>query len=276
MKKNAIVVTVCGTKGGTGKTSTSVNLGGLLADLGKSVCMVDADIQPALSTYYPLTESPDKFLTDLITSKSEDVCLDAFATKTNIENLSVIVSDDPQGKLQDWVTQTVDGRVRLRQTLHRPSDFDYIIVDTQGTHSPLHQASVLAADMLISPIPPEIISAKEFARGTLEMLEALKPMEAYGAPLGSLYALIYRMDRTKDSQAIANQLVHSTFEQSSAKIRILGTIIPSLVAYREAATRKIPVHRHDKRALGKMGDLVSELFPSLKETVMTFVGKEGV
>ena len=35
MEKNAIVVTVCGAKGGTGKTSTSANMGGILADLGK-------------------------------------------------------------------------------------------------------------------------------------------------------------------------------------------------------------------------------------------------
>ena len=58
MEKNTIVVTVCGTKGGTGKASTSANMGGILADLGKQVCLIDADIQPALSSYYRLDHPP--------------------------------------------------------------------------------------------------------------------------------------------------------------------------------------------------------------------------
>ncbi|MEQ9511122.1 MAG: ParA family protein, partial [Alloalcanivorax xenomutans] len=51
-----MIVTICSTKGGVGKTTTTANLGGILADAGQRVLLVDADIQPTLSSYYPLSE----------------------------------------------------------------------------------------------------------------------------------------------------------------------------------------------------------------------------
>ncbi|PHS58356.1 MAG: chromosome partitioning protein, partial [Alcanivorax sp.] len=50
-----MIVTICSTKGGVGKTTTTANLGGILADAGQRVLLVDADIQPTLSSYYPLS-----------------------------------------------------------------------------------------------------------------------------------------------------------------------------------------------------------------------------
>jgi cellulose biosynthesis protein BcsQ len=47
-------ITVVSTKGGVGKTTVAANLGGLLADLGQRVLLVDADIQPTLSSYYAI------------------------------------------------------------------------------------------------------------------------------------------------------------------------------------------------------------------------------
>ncbi len=47
-------VTVCSTKGGVGKTTLTANLGGLLADLGARVLLVDADVQPTLSSHFPV------------------------------------------------------------------------------------------------------------------------------------------------------------------------------------------------------------------------------
>ncbi len=50
-EKTLIVLTICSTKGGVGKTTLTANLAGFLADAGQQVLLVDADIQPTLSSY---------------------------------------------------------------------------------------------------------------------------------------------------------------------------------------------------------------------------------
>jgi Mrp family chromosome partitioning ATPase len=50
-EKTLIVLTICSTKGGVGKTTLTANLAGFLADAGQRDLLVDADIQPTLSSY---------------------------------------------------------------------------------------------------------------------------------------------------------------------------------------------------------------------------------
>ncbi len=263
-----LIVTVCSTKGGVGKTTQAANLGGVLADLFRQrVLLVDADIQPTLSSYYPIEKTAEHGLTQLITTGDATNCI----SKTSV-GCDLIISDDPEGRLQNWILHTPDGRVRLKHALSNLQGYDIIIIDTQGAVGPLQDAAVLAADFLVSPIPPEILSAREFARGTLSMLERLKPMRHMGAPVGPLFGIIYRANlRTVDAREIASKLRELSYGPSRGSIRILDTVVPSTVAYREAASARVPVHLWEKSrnrsstpsARETMRNLVAELFPHL-------------
>ncbi len=272
-----IVVTVCSTKGGVGKTTLSANLGGILADAGNRVLLVDADIQPTLSSYYPIESQAPDGLYRLITDGSAEGTI----SRTSIANLDIVVSDDPEGSLENWVLHTPDGRVRMRHALKGLTGYDIVLIDTQGAVGPLQDVGVLAADFLISPIPPEILSAREFARGTLAMLERLEPMKYLGAPLGHLYGLVYRMDNTVDARRVAEGLRKATFAESRGAISILDTVVPATVAYREAATSRTPVHRWEKQRRGPtpcaretMTGLVRELLPHI-DLPTDLVGEVG-
>lgn len=261
-----IILTVCSTKGGVGKTTLTANLGGFLADAGQRVLLVDADIQPTLSSYYPLAQQAPAGLHQLITTGN----IQGAISQTSIPGLDIVVSDDPDGSIENWILHTPDGRVRMRRALHTLVDYDVVLVDTQGAVGPLQDAGVLAADLLLSPIPPEVLSAREFARGTLGMLDRLRPMGQLGAPVGHLHGLIYRMDRTVDAADVANTLRRATFGESRGGIAILDTVLPSTVVYREAATAQQPVHRVERlrrgpsqSALEAMTQLVGELLPHI-------------
>ncbi|MBK1672856.1 chromosome partitioning protein [Ectothiorhodospira shaposhnikovii] len=265
----AIKITITSTKGGVGKTTLTANLAGLLADLGQRVLAVDADIQPTLSSFYHIQSRAPAGLMALISeARTEGV----ISTST-IPGLDIVLSDDPGGALQNWILHQPDGRVRLRHLLSGLDDaYDIILIDTQGAVGPLQDAAVLAADLLLSPIPPEILSAREFARGTLGMLHRLQPMAFLGAPVGPLKGVIYRMDHTRDARMIARELRQESYAPSRGAIDILDTIVPSTVAYREAATHRMPVHRWEARrsgptasALDTMTQLVHELFPHLSD-----------
>jgi chromosome partitioning related protein ParA len=264
----ALTLTIVSTKGGVGKTTLAANLAALLADIGQRVLLVDADPQPTLSSYYPIADFAAGGLTRLIV----DASAEGTVSRTHIANLDIVVSDDPEGRLQNWILHTPDGRVRLRHLLRRiDGRYDLIIVDTQGAVGPLQDAAVLAADLLVSPIPPEILSAREFARGTLAMLERLRPMAALGAPVGPLRGVIYRVDRTRDARGIAGELRKESYAESRGGITILDAVIPASVAFREAATRREPVHRWDRgRSLEAMTAMGAELLPHLSEDLFRF------
>jgi chromosome partitioning related protein ParA len=259
-----MLITICSTKGGVGKTTLSANVGGFLACAGYRVLLVDADIQPTLSSYYSLAErAPNGLYSVVTTGRIADA-----VSKTSVNNLDIVISDDPDGSLENWILHTPDGRIRLRRAL-ADLDYDFVLIDTQGAIGPLQDLGVLAGDILLSPIPPEILSAREFSRGTLSMLDRLKPMQYMGAPVGHLYGLCYRMDRTVDARTVAEILRKSTFAESRGSISILDTVVPATVAYREAASAQIPVHEWEPRRNGgtapsaheTMTALVNELLP---------------
>lgn len=265
-----IKFTVISTKGGVGKTTLTANLGALLADMGLRVLLIDADVQPSLSKYFPLATKPAAGLTEVIVRGEVTVqCI----TATMYQNLDIVVSDDPEGNLPHWLLNRIDRGFRLRFALQSPAvagAYDCVLIDTQGAIGPLQDAAVLAADILVSPITPEILSAREFKDGTMELLDRLEPGSALGATLGPMKAVIYRQDRTADARVIASG-IRDDFIKLKGRVSVLDTVVPHAKAYKEAATLRIPVHRHERKREGVapsactvMHQLAWELIPSLQ------------
>ena len=266
-----IKFTVTSTKGGVGKTTLTANLGALLADMGLRVLLIDADVQPSLSKYFPLAVAkPAAGLTEVIV---RGTVTKSCITATLYQNLDIVISDDPEGNLPHWLLNRIDRGFRLRFALQSPEvveAYDCVLIDTQGAIGPLQDAAVLAADILVSPITPEILSAREFRDGTMELLDRLEPGGALGASLGPMKAVIYRQDRSADARIIASG-IREDFIKLKGRVAVLETVVPHAKAYKEAATLRVPVHRHERKRDGPtpsaytvMHQLAWELIPSLE------------
>lgn len=109
------VVSVISTKGGVGKTTVAANLGGLLADAGLRVLLLDLDSQPTLSSYYALNQKADagayEFIALNLTASAQII------SRTVITGLDLILSNDDQGRLSTLLLHAPDGRLRLRNLL---------------------------------------------------------------------------------------------------------------------------------------------------------------
>ena len=81
-------VTVVSTKGGVGKTALTANLGGILADLGQRVLLVDGDVQATLSSYYRLTNRAPRELVEILETRD---------TPSGLESLLSLVHELPIG-----------------------------------------------------------------------------------------------------------------------------------------------------------------------------------
>jgi len=277
----AKVISVVSTKGGVGKTSVVASLGAILADMGQRVLMIDGDFQQSLSGYYTLTQRSSLGLIEFITHIEPEGCI----STTDIPNLDIIRSNDPDAKLLYWLKESTNNVYYLKAAVKKLSYYDFIIIDSQGAVSIFQESIILASDMLISPIVPESLDSQEFIRGTIRMLQALEPPEGLSIPappIPSLLGLIYKQDRTTDSVAIANTIRKKFYELSNGRVQILNSFVPKLAAYSKAASRHKPVHRIEPRrtgpspsALDVYVSLVHEILPHLSDLRPVFDGYKG-
>lgn len=160
------VISIISTKGGVGKTTIAANLGGFAADAGLRVLLIDLDMQPTLSSYYELTHRASAGIYELLAFNERDI--DKLVSRTAIERLDLILSNDEHRQLNTLLLHAPDGRLRLHNLLpvFQPH-YDLVLIDTQGARSVLLEMAVLASDKAISPVTPEILAARELRRGTL-------------------------------------------------------------------------------------------------------------
>jgi chromosome partitioning related protein ParA len=263
---------VVSTKGGVGKTSVTAALGATLADMGQRVLLVDGDFQQSLSRFYTLEFEADSGTFELISKINPEGCI----SRTSIDHLDIVLSNDTDQRLLYKLKESTRNVYFLKAALHKiKNNYDFILIDSQGSKSILQESIILASDLLVSPIVPEALDSQEFMRGTLEMLKSLEPPEGLAIPsppIPPLYGLIYKQDRTDDSIRIANTIRKAFYAKSDGKISILDTFVPKLSSYAKAAARHIPVHRLEtlrrgptRSALEIYTGLVHELFPHLSD-----------
>ncbi len=109
------VISVISTKGGVGKTTIAANLGGFIADAGLRVLLLDLDIQPTLSSYYELSHRAPGGIYELLAFNERDIS--QLASRTAVERLDVILSNDQHHQLNTLLLHAPDGRLRLRNLL---------------------------------------------------------------------------------------------------------------------------------------------------------------
>jgi chromosome partitioning related protein ParA len=268
------VVSVVSTKGGVGKTTVAANLGGLLADAGLRVLLLDLDSQPTLSSYYALNHEAIAGAYELIALNQTDPA--QIISATEVVGLDLILSNDDQGRLSTLLLHAPDGRLRLRNLLdHFRSSYDLLLIDTQGARSVLLEMAILASDLALSPITPEMLAARELRRGTLKLLSELEPFRHLGIPPPPLRLLLNQVKAIRMDTRMIICGLRETFA-GATNILVLDTVVPDRVAYLNAASLGLPVHRIETRrsrkrrspsALETMQTLAIELFPEWHDAI---------
>ncbi|EOF7914254.1 TPA: ParA family protein, partial [Pseudomonas aeruginosa] len=263
-----IATSVISTKGGAGKTTTTANLGAICADAGLKTLLIDLDpVQPSLSSYYELPEVAQGGIYDLLAANITDPA--RIISRTIIPNLDVVISNDQNNQLNNLLLQAPDGRLRLANLMPALKEgYDLVLIDTQGARSALLEMVVLASDLVVSPLQPNMLTAREFNRGTMQMLDGLRPYERLGMRIPKVQIVINCLDQTNDARTIHHN-VRAIFDEHR-DISVLETTVPDAVVFRNAASLGLPAHRLEYRqpsnrtspsALEIIRDLAIEIFP---------------
>jgi len=262
------------TKGGVGKTTTAANLAALMADAGLRVLLIDLDVQPTLSSYFPLQSEAIGGIFQFVALNETRFA--EIISKTQIERLDLIKSNDDNNQLSTLLLNVADGRLRLlRQLPIFEAHYDLVVLDTQGARSVTLEMALLASDIAVSPVIPEMLAAREFRRGTTSLFNELQTYRLMQIELPQLLVFINRADFVSIDARLITESLRETFAQDET-VTVLDTVIPSITAYRNAATLSLPVHRFEPKkphgrktpaALDSMKALAAEIFPEYAEQI---------
>ncbi|MDF2909366.1 MAG: minD [Sporolactobacillus laevolacticus] len=164
----AIVVT--SGKGGVGKTTTSANIGTVLALQGKKVCLVDTDI--GLRNLDVVMGLENRIIYDLVDVAHGRCKLNqALVKDKRFECLSML----PAAQTTDKMAVNPSEMKKMVDELK--ADFDYIIIDCPAGIERGFRNAVAGADHAIVVTTPEISSVRDADRiiGLLEQEKQITP-----------------------------------------------------------------------------------------------------
>ena len=146
-------VAVLNQKGGTGKTTTSVNVSAALAQLGKRVLLVDLDAQSNVGVSLGLS-SPRTISDVLLNDAHPADCI------INVsENFDAIISSTSLSSVETDLVWTQEGRNQvLSQRMAPISNYDVVILDCSPSLSVLNQNTLTYADHILIPVSCDYLS----------------------------------------------------------------------------------------------------------------------
>jgi len=152
------IIAVHSYKGGTGKTSLSVNLAATYARRGKKVCLMDLDFRaPSLHALFK-DQKPEYWLNDYLNGICEidKVLVDATKNRGNGGKLMVALANpsteairDMTAKDRKWEMKALGRLLSLRSSLLSDSGLDYLILDTSPGLQYSSINAIVTADVVL-------------------------------------------------------------------------------------------------------------------------------
>ena len=167
------IITVANNKGGTGKTTTAVNLStGLAFIKGYRVLLVDFDPQGNASMSLGVdTETLKYSIKDLITGRQTNF---QYLLWDKGNQLKILPANSSLKDIEPELLGSVDGRLRLKARLAPILDeYDYVIIDTPPTVGIFTQGPLIASSEVLVPVDVGYFSLQGI-RQLLEEIEKVK------------------------------------------------------------------------------------------------------
>ncbi|MEL7669609.1 ParA family protein [Methanobacterium sp.] len=237
----AEIIAVLNQKGGSGKTTTAVNLATALAKKGKKIALVDFDPQGNATTYLGLMKREMKnTMRDVLHEKID--AKDAVRI-TEYEGLELIPSNIKLSGIEGYLNaQTSPISVLKSKLKNIKEDYDYIFIDAPPTLNIIATNVLTAADSVIIPI-----QADPFAlEGMVDLLEVIDIIaEDLNSPTKIKGVLITKFRaNTKLGKEVKAEV------QKYFKNELFKTTIPDNIKVSEAPGYNKPVIIYDPDCAG--------------------------
>ena len=223
-----------------GKTTTTVNLGTILAKKGKKVLLIDADPQGNATSGLGVEKEVEVSTYDILVN---DSTLEEAIQDTIIKHLKVCPANMNLAGAEVELVSMMSREQRLKEKLEPVKDrFDYILIDCPPSLGLITLNSFTASDSVLIPVQCEYFALEGLGQllNTINLVKKhLNKNIAIEGALLTMYDI-----RTNLSNQVVKE-VKKYFEN-----KVYKTVIPRNVRLSEAPSYGMPITEYDPRSKG--------------------------
>ncbi|PWF99745.1 ParA family protein [Levilactobacillus bambusae] len=254
-----VIIALANQKGGVGKTTTAVNLGASLADLGQKVLLVDTDAQGNATSGVGIQKSTiNKEIYDVLVN--EEPVAEA-VLHTEHPNLDIIPATIQLSGAEIELTPQMARETRLKSALADIQDqYDYILIDCPPSLGLLTINAFTASDSILIPVQSEYYALE----GLSQLLNTIKLVQKhFNRELRVEGVLLTMYDARTNLGKQVNEEVQTYF-----KNKVYQTIIPRNVQLAEAPSFGQPIIDYAPKSKGAI------VYTDLAKEVLAAHGKQ--
>ena len=235
------ILAVANQKGGVGKTTTSVNLGAALAELGFRILVIDLDPQGNATTGLGIdARNFERSMYDVI---MRDTSLEDCIEPTSTKNLFVAPATIDLAGAEIELVPAFSREMKLKRAIETViDDFDFVLIDCPPSLGLITVNALAAADEVLVPIQCEYYALEGLSQLMRNVHLVASNLNA-GLDVSTIVLTMYDA-RTKLSDQVAAE-VREHFGN-----RVCRSIIPRTVRLSEAPSFGQPITAFDPASRG--------------------------
>lgn len=242
-----IVVSLLNHKGGVGKTTSAINIGAGLVELGKKILLVDLDPQANLTISLGI---PRQKFTIYEAMRGEG----ELAPYTHKPNLDVITSSlDLSGAEMELINEA--GReFILRELISQlQDDYDYVIIDCPPSLGLLTLNALTSSRFVLIPLQTEFLAVQGLAK-IKQVIDKVKFRLNKQVEMAGVIATMYDNRRVLNRDVV--EIIHKYFGD-----KVFNTYIRDNIALAEAPAQRKDIFDYSPKSPGAQDylDLCREL-----------------
>jgi chromosome partitioning protein len=255
-------------KGGVGKTTTAVNLGACLADLGKKVVLIDIDPQGNSSSWMGI--NINELHKSMFNVFHDNLPINEILHETSIENMWVVPSNVTLAAIERTLANKLENDTILKKSISPLlNHFDYIILDCPPSLGLLTVNALSAVKEVIIPLETKVLALN----GLVTLINTVNLVKDTLNPSLEVTGIIACMFDIRTN--LSNKVVEKIKEKFHDKL--FKSIIRESTQLAECPISSLPITRYapDSRGTQDYMDLAREVIEGEREVARYYEEDEA-